>query len=339
MPHLLRLAVLATVVVFHISAAAGEREINIVASIKPVHSLVAAVTKGINHPYLLVKAAGSPHAYSLKPSDAEALERADIVFWINDQMETFLRESIDTLSKNARSVKLSDARDLKMFKFRADGPWVEHVDDEEHEYENETGIHGDGHVQHGIVEGYTGDESHLQHAHGEIDMHFWLDPDNAKVLVSEIVQALIAVDFENRAIYQTNGRKVKEHLEILAAEIDAKLAPFRSRPFVVFHDGYQYLEKKFGLNAVGSVTINADRQPGAARLKEIRSKIKKLGAVCVFSEPQFEPKLVAMLTEGTNARTAELDPLGADLPEGPELYFTMMQRNAYSLQKCLTDGN
>lgn len=170
-------------------------------------------------------------------------------------------------------------------------------------------------------------------------MHLWLDPDNARAMVAAIAEALAAADPGNGAIYDANARAMSQRLEALSAEIEAGLAPVKDVPFVVFHDAFQYFDRRFGLNTVGSITVNPENQPGAQRLKEIQAKIAGLGARCVFAEPQFEPGLVQVAVEGTDARTATLDPLGADIPDGPELYFELLRRNAASLKACLGEAS
>ena len=109
----------------------------------------------------------------------------------------------------------------------------------------------------------------------------------------------------------------------------------RDIPFVVFHDAYQYFEKSYALRAVGSITVSAERRPGAKRVKEIRETIRSLGARCVFSEPQFSSAILDTLLEGTKTRTGTLDPLGAGLPAGPDAYFTLMRSLGSSLAECL----
>ena len=110
----------------------------------------------------------------------------------------------------------------------------------------------------------------------------------------------------------------------MTQEINDDLKPVRGRGYVVFHDAYQYFEKRFGVSAIGSITVSPEVMPGAERITELREKVKSLDATCVFSEPQFEPKLVATVTENTNAGSGVLDPLGASIKEGPELYFTLI---------------
>lgn len=299
-------------------ASAANAGSNVVVSIKPIHSLVAGVMDGVGEPHLIVKGGSSPHTYALKPSDAKALEKATVVFWVGEMLERFLEHPLETLPKNAKVIELSNARGLIKYPFRESGAW------ERHEHEE----HGDDKHDH---DRHAGEG----HDHDEVDMHLWLDPVNAKAMVSEIVSALVKADAGNTAAYEANGRKLANRLDALIASTETLFAPIRQRPFVVFHDAYQYLEKRFGLNAVGSITVSPEVKPGARRVAEMKKKIGKLGAVCVFSEPQFEPKLVRVVTEGTPAKTGTLDPVGSDLPDGPELYFSLMDRNVKALTDCL----
>ncbi|MGI9387280.1 MAG: zinc ABC transporter substrate-binding protein [Methyloligellaceae bacterium] len=302
-----------------INAQANERS-GVVASIKPVHSLVAGVMAGVGSPHLIVKGAASPHTYALKPSDAEALENANVVFWVGRGLEAFLGRTIDTLAKDAKAVSLEEAHGLRTHPFRDGGPFDVHNDDQ-------------GPEKHKQVHG------HKEHTHSEVDLHVWLDPNNAKAMVHEIEEALSRADPANAPKYKTNAAALQRRIDALADEIKITLEPVLDRPFVVFHDAYQYFEKRFGLRAVGSITVSPEKLPGAKRLKQIRSKVEDLGAVCVFSEPQFEPKLVRTVTEGTRAKSAVLDPLGADISNGADLYFTLMQNMARSTRACLSPSS
>ena len=89
------------------------------------------------------------------------------------------------------------------------------------------------------------------------------------------------------------------------------------------------------MKAVGSITVSPEVVPGAKRIKELKNKINELNAICVFSEPQFQPKIVFTVVEGTQANTGVLDPLGASINDGPELYFTLIRDMANSLKECL----
>jgi zinc transport system substrate-binding protein len=287
---------------------------NVIASIKPIHSLVAAVMKGAGEPALIVEGAGSPHTYSLKPSQAAALQDADVVFWVGEELEAFLQKPIETIGTHTKAVELIQAPGLETLPLREGGTF------EPHHHDGEEHAHEEGH----------------DHGHDEIDMHAWLDPQNAKALANEIASTLGKADPANAALYKANADNLDMKLDELTDEITTSLAPVSGKGFIVFHDGYQYFEHRFGLSAAGSITIAPEVMPGAERLTQIRAKVKELGATCVFAEPQFEPKLVSVAIEGTDARSAMLDPLGATLQPGPDLYFDLLHAMANSIRSCLS---
>jgi zinc transport system substrate-binding protein len=321
---------------FASSAFAADRE-GVVASIKPIHSLVAAVMEGVGEPTLIVKGAGSEHGYSLKPSDAEAIEHAKVIFWAGPGMENFLTKPLATLGAGADVVALGDAPGLTKLKFREGGPFEAH----DHGHEAEEG-HDHAHHDHAhddkAHDGHDHAHGHDDHGHehGEYDLHFWLDPENAKAAVQDIAGTLAKADPAHAAQYESNAKAYSAKLDALTKEVAAELKPVQGKPFIVFHDAYQYFEKRFGMNAVGSITVNPENTPGAQRIAEIHDKVKKLGATCVFAEPQFEPRLVNTVIEGTDAKSGVLDPLGASLKDGPDLYPQLIRNLADSLKNCLS---
>jgi zinc transport system substrate-binding protein len=298
-------------------------DINVVASVKPVHSLVSGVMEGAGKPDLIVKGSASPHTYSLKPSQAQQLEDADLVFWMGHELESFLEKPLEAIATSSNVVELIDSNNLKKIEMREGGMFDAHAHDE-HE----------GHDDHDEHEGH---DDHHDHGHGEFDIHVWLDPENAKVLVNEIKLALIEKDPSNASTYEANSKKINLKLDQLIDEVSAKLESEKGKGYVVFHDAYQYFEERFGMSAVGSITVSPEVVPGANRIRELKEKIVDLNAYCVFSEPQFEPKLVSTVIEGTQANTGVLDPLGASIKDGPELYFTLIRNMANSLQDCLSN--
>lgn len=323
--------------------------LDVVASIKPVHSLVAGVMEGAGEPGLLVRGAGSPHTYSLRPSEAAMLEGAEIVFWVGPDMEMFLSGALDTLASNATVIKLSEAHGLTRHEYREGGPFEAHTHDHGHAHDDHGHDQGHGHDDddhddhahddHGHdqeEEGHSHDDHGHAH-HGVYDMHMWLDPENAKVFVGEIEAALSAADPDNAETYAENAEALRGRLDELVAEVEATLADVSGRGFVVFHDAYQYYENRFGVTATGSITVSPESMPGAARIDEIRIRVRDLDVACVFAEPQFEPRLIEVVTEGTQARPGVLDPLGADLEDGPELYFELIRNLTTSLTACLQE--
>ena len=329
--RLFKMAILATTML-STSAGLAKADVKVVASIKPIHSLVSAVMQDVGEPVLLVEGAGSPHTYSLKPSQARQLQEADAVFWMGHDLEAFLENSIENIAVKAVSIPLMESHGLIKLPFREGGAFDAHDHDHDDHDDRKHDDHDD--CKHEDHDDHK-DEDHDDQGHGESDPHIWLDPQNAKALVHEIEERLAGIDPANAAIYEANATAMMKRLDSLNAEIEAELRPVRGKGYVVFHDAYQYFEKRFGLTAVGSLTISPEVMPGADRVRKLRKKVRELDAVCVFSEPQFEPKLVGAVTENTGAGTGVLDPLGAALDDGPELYVTLIRNMASSIKACL----
>ena len=350
-----------------------QAKINVVASVKPVHSLVSGVMDGVGKPALIVKGSASPHTYSLKPSQAQQIEEADLVFWMGHELESFLEKPLEAIATKAKVVELIDSDELKKLDMREGGAFDDHGHDEHGHDEHGKDEHDDDHKDHDKhsdekhddhdehdehdehaskdhdEDGHKdhdehskdkhdehADESHDEHHHGEFDVHVWLDPENAKVLVQEIKEALIEIDPGNAGKYESNTKNLIVKLDQLVSEISATLESSKGKGYIVFHDAYQYFEERFGMTAVGSITVSPEVVPGASRSRELKDKSGELDAQCVFSEPQFHPKIVFTVAEGTKANTGVLDPLGASIADGPELYFTLIRDMANSLQECLS---
>ena len=282
----------------------------VVASFKPVHSLVSAVMAGVGEPYLIMRGAESPHTYRMRPSDARVIGKARVIFMIGELTETALVGPIRKLGRKVRVVELAEAPALVRRPPRTGGAF----EDDEHGHD-----HGRG------------------HGHDDaFDMHVWLDPVNAGWMTLAIVRALSETDPANAAKYEANGDALITRLEALQAELAAELAPARKKPFIVFHDAYQYFEKRFGLTAAGSAVVSTGRTPGVRRVRELRRKVRELGVVCVLAEPRYDPRFVRLITEGTDARAGTVDPTGATIEPGPEMYFSLMRGMAASFKTCLT---
>ncbi|MSP66612.1 MAG: zinc ABC transporter substrate-binding protein [Alphaproteobacteria bacterium] len=269
----------------------------VVVTIKPVHALVASVMAGVGEPVLLITGAGSPHTYSLRPADAQAIGAAAVVVWVGPALEAFLQKPLRVLGAGARLITLMQDAGLDLLPVRAGG---------------------------------------ADHGHAEaMDAHVWLDPANAILIVRHVAAVLGAVDGANAARYQANTEPAVAAITALDQAIAARLAGVRDRPYVVFHDAYQYFERRYGLAAAGAITVSPERPPGAKRLHEIRSRIIALKAGCVFAEPQFAPPLVATVIGGTGARAGVLDPLGSAEPAGPGAYLGLLRTLAHNLGDCL----
>ncbi|MDF1748604.1 MAG: zinc ABC transporter substrate-binding protein [Alphaproteobacteria bacterium] len=308
----------------------------VVVSIKPIHSLVTGVMQGVATPTLLVTGAGSPHTYSLKPSQAEALQEADLIFWIGPGLETFLNKPIETLGQNSRPIAMLQAPGVSVLLPRDKHDFEGGHHNEEHDAHHDTAHNDDG------EENQEHDHDHAHededgHDHGGIDPHIWLDPQNAIAMVQDIEATLVQVDPSHAAQYTANAKILSARIEALDKSLTTELAPVADRPFAVFHDAYQYFEAHFGLHAVGVLTLHPESRPSAERVAAVQKILNNSGAACVFSEPQFPSKLVNVVTEGTQAKSGELDPLGAALMPGTNLYFDLMQDMADALRDCLSN--
>ncbi|MDM9628370.1 zinc ABC transporter substrate-binding protein ZnuA [Rhizobium sp. S152] len=308
----------------------------VVTSIKPVHSLVSAIMQGVGTPELIVDGAASPHTYSMKPSNAKALQDAKVVFWVGPGMEAFLEKPLEALGDDASVAELDKAPGLTKLKFREGGAFEAH-DDGDHDGD----AHEAGHDHANEAAGHDHDhaaEAHddHDHGHGEFDTHLWLDPVNAKAMAAEITTTLVAADPANALAYQTNADALNAKLDALDKEISGIVSPVKDKPFIVFHDAYQYFENRYHVRVAGSITVSPETIPGAERIAEIHKKVADLGATCVFAEPQFQPRLVDVVLEATKAKAGVLDPEAATLEAGPDLYFQLMRGIANNLKDCLS---
>ena len=434
-------------------------ETKVIASIKPLHSLVSYVMDGVGKPDILVDGSSSPHTFQLKPSHAEMLQEADIVFWIGEDLESFLESPLESIATNSKHIALMESDEIELLKFREKNIFEDHDDHDDHADEHGDD-HADGHGDHGdhgfewagvfdLTEGtynwsfakvggeyadpamkmvilmsdeiesseeraeellesssstdrnhsstlsandsafmlnfdesrettvfsveikeagkyafftehmpfeFEADEHffkdlsgndvepiaqepdsghhdhHHGHAHGEFDIHFWLDPEIAKTIVMIVSSELSELDPSNASIYNSNATKALSEIDQLIAATKGKINS--NAKYVVFHDAYQYFEKRFGIEVVGALTVNPEVLPGAKQLSEIREAIEHENVNCLFSEPQFNPTIAETIAADTGVKAAVIDPLGAELELGKDLYFELINDLSSSFENC-----
>ena len=349
-------------------------DIKVVASIKPIHSLASYLMDGVAKPDLIVDGYASPHGFALKPSHAKMLQNADIIFWVGEDLENFLEKPLDSIAKKAEKIELLEIKGLNKLKFRERNIFDDHDDhghddhghkkkddhddhdhakkeddhddhdhkkkddhDDQDHAKKEDGHKEDDHDDHDHNkkddhDDHDDHDGHEGHHHGEHDPHIWLDPINAKVILNEMVEHLIENDAKNASTYKSNLEKALKDIDKLTIEVMTDLN--QSTSSIVFHDAYQYFEKRFNVNVLGAFTVNTDVMPGAEQLAEIREVIEHDKVACIFSEPQFNPDIINAVAKDMDIKTGVLDPLGATLTPGKTLYFDLIKNMSKSFKGC-----
>ncbi|WP_138468932.1 zinc ABC transporter substrate-binding protein [Poseidonocella sp. HB161398] len=322
---------------------------HVATDIPPVHGLVARVMQGLGTPDLVVPPGASPHGYALRPSEAASLERADLVVWVGEALTPWLERPIGSLASGADVLELLAVPGTETLQFREGATFAPHshgdgeahdgdghAGDEDHDHEHagdEDHDHEHGHEEEHEEAGAHGDAH--GHDHHGADPHAWLDPGNAALWLDAIAAELSELDPENAGAYAANAAAGRAEIDAAEAEAAALVTPLAGRPFIVFHDAYHYFEHHFGVEAAGALSLGDAVEPGPARVAEVRDLIRSMDTACVFAEPQFNPRLLETVTEGSGAKAAVLDPLGSDLPTGPGFYPALLKEISERMAGCL----
>ena len=323
MAYLKKIPFFLTIISFLTFFTSVNAEVKVVTSIKPIHSLASSLMDGVGKPDLIVDGYASPHGFAMKPSHAKMLQEADIIFWVGEDLENFLVKPLSSIAKKAEKIELMDIKGLTVLKFRERNIFDDH-DHDDHGHDDH-GKKEDDHDDHGH-------DDHEGHAHGEFDPHIWLDPINAKAMLNEMAEHLIENDPKNEAKYKSNLAKALQEIDKLTIDVMTDLS--NSVSSIVFHDAYQYFEERFNVKVLGAFTVNTDVMPGAEQLAEIREIIEHDKVACVFSEPQFNPDIINAVAKDMKIKTGVLDPLGATLDPGKDLYFNLIRNMSASFKGC-----
>jgi zinc transport system substrate-binding protein len=282
-------------------------------TIPPLHSLVQMVLGETGTAELLIKGNKSPHGYQLKPSQIRSLRSSQLIFWVGPGLEGFMLRAFRDIDLQEKSVELIELDTLITHPVRVAGVWEEERKDQ-HE--------GEGHKEEG-------------HDEDGIDHHYWLDPINAQKTIQHVAKKLSEIDPDNAPIYAANAKAAVKELALLHSNIAQQLTPHLQKPYILFHDAFQYFEARYKLNAQGSLLLRPNDSASAKQLGNIRQKITTDNAKCIFREPQFSVKLTRTAAEGTKAKQQTLDPLGMNIAPGSNLYFELMETITTNLVSCL----
>lgn len=280
---------------FFSPAMAEDRQV--VVTIKPLHSLVAAVMEGSDmSPALLVDGKNSLHDFALKPSKASLLHQTDILFYMGDNFETFLQKFLPQLPQSTTRIAMEHVKNMTLYSVR--------------------------------------NGSHNAHVR---DLHAWMSPNNARAMVTAIATALAEKYPHHATLFSHNAAILDKKLAALDADLQKRMATIHDKPFATFHDAQQYFDRTYHLHYLGAITLHPEHAPSAQHVQELRARITAMHAACVFSEPEFDAHIITNIIRGTGAKTAVLDPEATLLAPGPNLYFQMMENMAKELENCLND--
>ena len=308
--------------------------IGVVTTIQPINSLVSAVIGNTGKTISLIPAEVSPHEYKLKPSDTKKLQNANIIFFVSDHLESSVTKVFENLPKNIKIINLMEDAGIKHLAIRDNEAWERHDHHNGHGDHDDHDKHAKKHDDHDHDKHAKKHDDHDDHEK-EDDVHIWLSPDNAVKIIKKINKELSLYFPENAETYDKNANQMIKEINQLKVELKKELSGIKDKPYIVFHDAYQYFETSFGLNAAGSVALEGDIASSPKQISIIKDKIVKLKASCVFQEPQFDSKLVKIVVEGTNAQIGTLDPLGVNIKSGENFYLQLLKNMAKSLKDCL----
>ncbi|WP_417560722.1 zinc ABC transporter substrate-binding protein ZnuA [Marinomonas sp.] len=307
----------------------------IVTSIKPVSMVVAAIAGDKADIEQIVSSTASPHDFAMRPSDLKKIINADTVVWVGESLERFLEKPLENAGKEESSIEWLALDGMALHNFAKEHHHDEDEEDHDHEGHDDHDHNHEGHDHHVADGNHEEHEGHEGHHHDGVDPHVWLSPDNVKVLAKAVTARLVSLDSANAGYYQDNLAAFEKGLSAKDAEIRKALNKVSKVPYIVFHDGYSYFEQHYGLSHAGEITVSPERKPGAKKVAEIRHEIQENKVQCVFSEPQFSPAIVKTLLEGSDVKTAPLDPLGSKVKMGTNAYFSFLDNLSGQFLSCL----
>lgn len=307
-----------------LSAPVAQAAMEVVTSIKPLELLVRAVATEDVQVTSLVTSGASPHNYSMRPSQRQALERADAIFWVGPSMETFLERLLEGRDFRNRSVALMD----------------NHEDGDEHGHDDHHGDHRDDHGKKDEhhAEGHD-DHGHDDHGHADgDDPHVWLDPMLALDMARDIHRVLSAQPGADTEGLNANLAAFENKLLAAEQDIQNKLKAAQQVSLFTYHNAFSRFAEHYGLVLEGVLTLNPERSPGAKHIAEVQQKLRKANQPCLLTEPQFNRQWWRSITEGLDITFSTWDPLASDIDPNAEGYVKFQYALADAVLDCLPEN-
>ena len=276
---------------------ASAEPLDVVVSMQPLARAVqsAAPPESVSVLTLLERGV-TPHDARLRPSQVKALLEADLVYWWGPQVEPYLVQWIRKRSTPSRD--LSALEGITTLPMRT---LASHADAGHH---------------------------HHHHVDSSIDIHLWWSRHNLQLAMAAIRQDLATRLPELAPALEALAGAHQLRWATLAAEAQALGA--RKPRYVVFHDGWQYLERDIDVEPEAHLISHDELQSGVKRLLDLKKRFAGGAPACALVEPGMNTDLVDKLLPG--ARKLTLDPLGWDAP-GSDL-FSMFSHAYGALAAC-----
>ncbi len=314
----------------------------VVTDIAPIHALTAQVMDGVGVPELLVRPGLSPHSYALRPSQARALQQADLVVWVGEGLAPWLEKPLASLAGGSDMLELMEAAGTVRLAYRGAEDVLAAVAGHDDHGDHDGHDHGD-HADHDDHAAEVGPDDHDSdakeetghHHHGAYDPHVWLDPQNGSLWLGLIAERLATLDPEHAEIYRANAIVGQAEISAAVEAVTEALRPMQGVAFVSYHDAFQYFERRFGLTLVGTVTPGDATDPSPAQLVQLRDRLVDLGVRCAFAEPQFDTRLLQAAVAGRDIPILELDPLGRAHELGKGLYPALIRDLGTGFAACI----
>ncbi len=276
----------------------------VVASIKPIHSIVSSLMEGVASPELLLKSSNSAHTFHLKPSQVKVIEDANLVISIGDEFEIGLRKALKNLDESTR-FEIIRLNNLETHDYRADKIYeIKHQEQQSHEAVTD-------------------------------DMHLWLDIENMKKISNHIYFLLIDFDPINKHKYNQNLNLLTSKLDALQTELENQMLPFSSKIYAAYSDTIQYFEKNYNLSRPVIVTPYHGARLSINRTLASKNTMNDLKVSCLIYGNEVRKSQISVLSEGLNLNTAKIDILGQEFNPGSDLYFKLMKKISNQLASCL----